>query len=73
MMPAREHPLPVGLSKPALRALAAEGITCLEQLARRSQLEIENLHGVGPNAIKTLRQALTQAELTFAGEESTSG
>lgn len=69
----REHPLPAGLSKPALRALAAEGITCLEQLAHRSQLEIENLHGIGPNAIQVLRRALAQAELSFAGEEARGG
>ncbi len=43
--------LPLGLSQPAQRALAGAGIQSLEGLAKFSQAEIKNLHGIGPNAL----------------------
>lgn len=51
-------PLPAGLSKPALRALAAAGYTHLEQLAGFDEAALLRLHGLGPKAIWTLRAAL---------------
>jgi hypothetical protein len=52
--------LPVGLSKPARRALAAAGYTTLEQLAQVSGADLGRMHGVGPKAIEQIRQALPQ-------------
>jgi len=57
--------LPQGLAQPALRALSAAGITRLEQLTAFTEAKIKALHGIGPNAIKTLRSALAERGLTF--------
>ena len=59
-------PLPAGLSRPAQRALDGAGYTSLDQLAGISETEVGGLHGVGPNAITLLRQALAAAGLSFA-------
>jgi DNA-directed RNA polymerase alpha subunit len=64
-----ESNLPAGLSHPAQRALAGAGIHSLEQLAQFSEAEIKNLHGIGPNALEKLRQALSNNGLTFADEK----
>ena len=56
------------LASPAQRALAAAGITRLEQLTRISEAELAQLHGIGPNALKTLRLALEEKGLTFLSE-----
>jgi hypothetical protein len=50
-------PLP-RLGGPARRALAAAGIRTLEELAERPKAEIEALHGMGPNALGVLGEAL---------------
>ena len=57
------------LSNPAQRALAAAGITQLEQLTRMSEKELLRLHGIGPNTIQTLRLALHEIGLSFRPEE----
>ena len=57
------------LASPAQRALAAAGITQLVQLTRLSEAELARLHGIGPNAIKTLRLALSEKGLSFRPEE----
>lgn len=49
---------PAGLSGPALRALAHAGIRSMIQLADHAEHEIATLHGVGPKAIRVLKQAL---------------
>jgi hypothetical protein len=59
---------PKGLAKPARRALAGAGYSSLEQLAGVSETEIKALHGIGPNAVKQLRQALAEKGLAFAGK-----
>ena len=59
--------LPPGIGKPAQRALAGAGITHLEQLTEVSEVEIGKLHGVGPKAIRLLREALHARGLSFAG------
>lgn len=56
------------LAAPAERALAAAGIQRLEQLTKFSEAEIKHLHGIGPNAIGKLRQALAANGLSFANE-----
>ena len=50
--------LPPGLAKPAVRALVGAGYTKLNQLAKVSDDELLELHGMGPNALTTLRTAL---------------
>ena len=58
--------LPAGIGKPALRALAAAGYTRLDQLAKVKESELVKLHGVGPKAIRVLRDALQARGLSFA-------
>ena len=50
------------LASPAQRALAGAGITHLVQLTRMTEKELAQLHGIGPNAIKTLRIATELAD-----------
>lgn len=56
------------LAAPAQRALAGAGYTHLEQLINMTEAELGELHGMGPNARKTLRQALTDNGLSFKGD-----
>lgn len=56
---------PAKLSQPALRALANEGITNLEELANYTEAELKKLHGMGPNAMGKLKEALKEAGLHF--------
>ena len=58
--------LPPKLGAPAERALAGAGIKTLKQLTKFSEAEIKQLHGVGPNALGKLRQALADKGLAFA-------
>ena len=58
--------LPAGLAKPAIRALNAAGYTGLRQLTKSTESELLALHGVGPNAVATLHEALEQAGLSLA-------
>lgn len=50
------------ISAPALRALAAVGITSLADVRRSSLPDLAAMHGVGPKAIGLLREALEQTE-----------
>jgi hypothetical protein len=67
MMTQEDSDLPK-LASPARRALAGAGITQLVQLTRMSAAELSQLHGIGPNAIKTLRLALEEKGLSFLPE-----
>ncbi|HEY0617892.1 MAG TPA: hypothetical protein VGD15_09900 [Kribbella sp.] len=58
--------LPAGLSQPAIRALAAVGITTLDQLTEFRAPDLAKLHGMGPKGIRILREALTERGLSFA-------
>jgi hypothetical protein len=60
------HRLPAGLAKPAQRALAGAGYTTLEQLTQVSKQDLSLLPGMGPKAVRQLRDALTAAGLRFA-------
>jgi DNA-directed RNA polymerase alpha subunit len=53
------------VSAPAQRALAGAGITRLEQLTQMTEAELLKLHGMGPNALQKLRQALAEKGLAF--------
>ncbi len=59
------HPLPK-LAQPAGRALASIGVSWLDELSRFTESEVKNLHGMGPNALKVLREAMVNANLKFA-------
>jgi len=65
----QESDLPVKLGAPAERALAGAGIKNLKQLTKFSEAEIKNLHGIGPNALGKLRQALAEKGFSFADEK----
>ena len=53
------------LSAPARRALEGVGLTTLAKLARKSETEVLELHGMGPGSIPKLRAALKNAGLVF--------
>jgi predicted Fe-Mo cluster-binding NifX family protein len=54
------------LAAPARRALAGAGYVRLEQLAAVREAEVLALHGMGPNAMKTLKEAMAEKGLSFA-------
>ena len=56
---------PKGVARPALRALYAAGLTTLDQLTKISESELLALHGMGPNAVQKLREALLAQGLNF--------
>jgi hypothetical protein len=53
------------LAAPARRALLGAGYTRLEQLTEVSEAEVMELHGMGPNALRALREALEERGLSF--------
>ena len=52
-------------SAPAQRALQSAGINKLSQLTKVTEAEIGQLHGMGPNALGKLREALNAKGLSF--------
>lgn len=62
---ARTGDLP-NIGAPAKRALAAAGITRLEKLTRVSEAELLKLHGLGPKAVRLLRESLLERGMKFA-------
>lgn len=54
------------LAAPAQRALLAAGITCLEDLTKFTEAQIKALHGMGPNALGSIKQALKTSGLSLA-------
>ncbi|MFP5489527.1 MAG: DNA-binding protein [Acidimicrobiia bacterium] len=59
-----DDPLPQ-IGAPATRALTAIGVTRLDQVAERTEAELLALHGVGPRAIRILREALADRGQRF--------
>jgi predicted Fe-Mo cluster-binding NifX family protein len=53
------------IGAPALRALQSAGIDSLEGLTQVTEAELSRLHGIGPNALGKLRQALAERGLSF--------
>jgi len=66
--PREDNDLPDGLAAPALRALSRAGIATLAQLAKVTESEISELHGMGPKAIGQLKAAMRAHSLKFAGK-----
>ena len=71
-VPGGEHDVTAGddalprIGAPATRALAAAGITTLPQVSALTEAELLAMHGVGPKAIRLLREAMAERGLTFA-------
>ena len=53
-----ETEFPSSMGKVAPRELAVNGITRYEQLTERTERELLDIHGVGPKAIRILREEL---------------
>lgn len=53
------------LAAPARRALEGAGYRTLERLAKAREADVARLHGMGPNAMNTLRDALKEHGLSF--------
>nr|WP_231972315.1 hypothetical protein [Nocardiopsis alborubida] len=56
--------LPRGIGAPATRAPAEAGLTTLEQVAALTEAELSALHGVGPEAVRILREAMGERGLS---------
>lgn len=56
---------PSGLAAPARRALERAGYKRRGQLTKVTEGELSKLHGMGPNALATLREALADIGLSF--------
>jgi hypothetical protein len=54
------------LAAPARRAPASVEIEKLDDCAKFTEDEIMHLHGMGPNAMRQIRQALSEKQLSFA-------
>lgn len=56
------------IAAPARRALDAADIHTLAELARHTEAEIAAMHGMGPKALATLREALVERGQGFTHE-----
>jgi predicted Fe-Mo cluster-binding NifX family protein len=54
------------LAAPAQRALAGAGVTNLSKLSRMTEADVMALHGMGPNAMTSLKTAMKASKLGFA-------
>jgi len=57
--------LPKGISVPARRALAHEGLETLEQIAELGEERVAGLHGMGPKTMAQLQDAMEDAGISF--------
>ena len=53
------------LAAPAMRALNGAGLTSLDKLGRAKEADVAALHGMGPNAMGKLKDALKAEGLSF--------
>jgi hypothetical protein len=60
-----EEPNLPKLPAPARRALHGAGYARLEDLTKVTESEVLNLHGMGPNAMQVLRNAMRARGLSF--------
>jgi predicted flap endonuclease-1-like 5' DNA nuclease len=59
-------PLPA-VGGPAARALEAQGVRTLDDVARWTRKELLALHGVGPKAVRILEEALEAQGMALTG------
>jgi predicted flap endonuclease-1-like 5' DNA nuclease len=64
-----EPAFPKGIAKPALRALAAVGVSRLDQVTRFTESQLLALHGMGPKAIGIIKDALSTQGKSLAKEK----
>lgn len=64
-MPAEQFSseFPRSIGSPATRALASIGITTFKQVADLSEKELLAMHGVGPKAVRILKEELAKKGL----------
>ncbi len=60
-----ERPLPATIGKTATRVLELAGVTTLEAVSGYTERELLDLHGVGPKAVRLLKDALDAEGLSF--------
>jgi DNA-directed RNA polymerase alpha subunit len=53
-------------SEPAARAFGLAGINSLEEMTKYSEKDLLKLHGVGPKAIRILKEEMAKKGLRFA-------
>lgn len=58
--------LPRSIGKPALSALSGAGLTSLDHVAAKSEAELLALHGVGPRAVRILKETLAGKGMSLA-------
>lgn len=61
-----ESELPVSMGRVSRRELASHGLTRLDQFDGMSEKRLRSIHGVGPKAIRMLREHLDLAGLSLA-------
>jgi hypothetical protein len=54
------------LAAPAMRALAAAGLTSLTKLSKWREDDVMALHGMGPNAMTSIKAAMKAKGLSFS-------
>ena len=54
----RDH-FPAGIAAPALRALYAAGYRKLDDVVKITDEELLSLHGMGPKAVRLIREAIS--------------
>jgi uncharacterized protein YdhG (YjbR/CyaY superfamily) len=62
-----ETDFPQAIGNPARNALQAAGYSKLKQLTKVTEAELSKLHGMGPKALKILRETLDAKGMVFAG------
>lgn len=58
--------LPRAMGRPALRALSGAGLTSLESVTAKTEDELLALHGVGPKAVRILKETLADRGMSLA-------
>ncbi|MDF2558179.1 MAG: hypothetical protein K0R71_2007 [Bacillales bacterium] len=53
------------LAKPAQRAIQNAQLKSLEDISALSEIEFSNLHGIGKNAIRAVKEILSENKLQF--------
>lgn len=57
--------LPDGIGKTAARELQSAGLDTLHKVAGRSEKELLAIHGVGPKAVRILRETLAERDIAL--------
>ncbi|GGK99254.1 hypothetical protein Ppa06_67550 [Planomonospora parontospora subsp. parontospora] len=57
-VPGEDGDLPRAIGRPATQALTGAGLTTLARVAELTEAELLAMHGVGPKAVRILREAL---------------